>query len=93
MFSHGGGGQDAQLGLLGILGILAALSMYFTNSLFGAIMVHAVNNNLVFIYMIYKNFDLESPNSIKLILASIFCLLLSIPLGLLFGKILPRLRA
>lgn len=92
MFSHGGGGQDAQLWLLGILGILAGLGMYLTNSLFGAILVHAVNNNVVFIYTIYKKFGLESTYSLKLILVSIFFLLLSIPLGLLFGKILPRLR-
>lgn len=92
VFSHGGGGQDAQLGLLAILAILAGLGMYFTNSIFGAILVHSVNNNLVFIYMIYKKFGLESTYGLQLILVSVFCLLLSIPLGLLFGKILPRLR-
>lgn len=92
MYSHGGGGQEAQLAMLGVLGLLAGIAMYLTNSVFGAIIVHAVNNNLVFIYMIYKTVGLESAYSIKLILASIFCLLLCIPLGLLFGKILPRLK-
>lgn len=90
VFSHGGGGQDAQMGLLAILGVFAGLGMYLTKSLFGAIMVHAVNNNLVFILMVYKLYGLGSTQSIKLILASVVCLLLCIPLGLFFGRILGR---
>lgn len=91
-FSHGGGGQEAQLGLLGVLGILAALAMYFTKNLFGAIMVHAVNNNLVFIFMVHKTLGLGSAYGIQLAVASIVCLILCFPLGLLLGKILPRVK-
>lgn len=90
-YSHGGGGQDAQLLLLGLLGICAGLTMYFTNSLLGAIMVHAVNNNVVFIYTVYKVFGLESSYSIFLVAASLVCLILCVPLALLFGKLLPIL--
>lgn len=89
-YSHGGGGQDAQLLLLGLLGILAGLGMYITNSLYGAIFVHAVNNNVVFLYTIYKMPNLDSTYSIKFMLASIVCLILCLPLGALFGKILPQ---
>lgn len=89
-FSHGGGGQEAQLGMLGVLGLLAGLAMYFTKSIFGAVMVHAVNNNLVFIYMVYKQFGLGSSHGLTLISISIGCLFLCVPLGLLFSKILPR---
>lgn len=90
-YTHGGEGQEEQLWLLGVLGVFAGLAMYFSKSLLGAIVVHAVNNNLVFMYMIYKQDGLGATYSIALILASVCCLILCIPLGLLFGKILPRL--
>lgn len=92
VFSHGGGGQEAQLVLLGILGVLAGLAMYLTNNLFAAILVHAVNNVLAFNYMVYKHIGFESTHGVTLIFLSIFCLILCIPLGLLFAKILPRLK-
>lgn len=87
--AHGGGGQDAQLGLLALLGVLAALGMYFSKSLVGAIFVHAVNNNLVFIYTIWKQPELDQGYMLFLTAASIVCLLLCLPLGLLYGRILP----
>lgn len=87
--SHGGGGQDAQLGLLAILSIITALSIYYTKNLFAPILIHAVNNNVVFIYTIlYRQPRLEPIYSAKLIGFSIACLILCIPLGLLLGKIL-----
>lgn len=92
VYSHGGGGQEAQLGMLAMLGLFTGIVMYKTNSLFGAILVHAVNNNFVFIYMVYKEIGLTSTYRIQLIFASVFCLLLCIPLGLLFGKLLPQLK-
>lgn len=88
MSIHGGGGQDAQLALLFVLGVIAALAMYFTKSLFGAILVHVVNNNLVFMYSLLKQDSLDTTHSIILIIVSIVCLFISIPLGLLFGRIL-----
>lgn len=87
--THGGGGQDAQLWLLGVLAILAALAMYFTKSLLAAILTHAVNNNLVFMYSLSK-LSLDTAYTIKLMSASVICLLLCIPIGLIFGKILPK---
>lgn len=87
--SHGGGGQDAQLGLLAILSIITALSIYYTKNLFAPILIHAVNNNVVFIYTIlYRQPRLDPIYSAKLIGFSIACLILCIPLGLLLGKIL-----
>lgn len=88
-FSHGGEGQDAQLELLAVLGILAGLAMYLTKSIFGAILVHTVNNNVVLISTYYSKFGTES-YGLKLIAISILCLLLCIPLAKIFGKILPK---
>lgn len=87
--SHGGGGQDAQLSLLAILSIITALSIYYTKNLFTPILIHAVNNNVVFIYTIlFRQPALDPIYSAKLIGFSIACLMLCIPLGLLWGKIL-----
>lgn len=87
---HGGGGQDTQLALLAVLSILAALAMYVTRSLFAAIFVHAVNNNVVFIYTVSQQSYLQETHSTTLIIASMFCLLLCLPLGLIFGRLLPN---
>lgn len=87
---HGGGGQDAQLLLLGVLGVLAALAMYVTRSLFAAISVHAANNNMVFIYATSQQNDLETTHSAILIVTSVVCLLLCLPLGWLLGCLLPK---
>lgn len=88
VFSHGGGGQDEQMWLLALLGITTALAMYYTQSLFAAIAVHAVNNHVVFILMFIEQTHAGSVNSIKFIFISLTCLLLCLPLGLLFGRIL-----
>lgn len=89
VYSHGGGGQDAQLWLLGLLGLLAALAMYWTKSIFAAILVHAVNNNIVFIFIVHKTVGLDSTHGMQLLIGSILCLILCVPLGLLFGRLLP----
>lgn len=89
MSIHGGGGQDAQIYLIFLLGALAALAMYLTNSLLAAIMVHAVNNNLVFMYSIVNHDNMDLGYKITLIVISILCLLACFPLASLFGKILP----
>lgn len=88
--THGGGGQDEQMFFLALLSILAALSFYYTKSLFAPIFVHAVNNNIVFILLIYKSYGFDSSQGILLLLLSIICLAASIPLTLLFGKLLKR---
>lgn len=85
---HGGGGQDEQMVLLALLAVFACLTFYFTKSLFAAIFVHAVNNNLVFILMVYKAIGFNSTHGIMLALLSVVCLLVSIPLTSLFGKLL-----
>lgn len=86
---HGGGGQDTQLGLLAVLSVLAALAMYVTSSLFAAIFVHAVNNNVVFIYTVSQQSYLQETHSAILMIASVVCLLLCLPLGLIVGRLLP----
>lgn len=88
--AHGGSGQDAQLGLLALLSIFAALAMYITGSLFAAIAVHAVNNNVVFIYTVIKQPNIELEYFITLTFISLTCLVLCLPLGLLLGRILPN---
>lgn len=88
---HGGGGQETQLGLLAVLSIFAALAMTVTRSLFAAIFVHAVNNNVVFIHTVTQQSDLQQTHSTTLIIAAAMCLLLCLPLGLMFGRLLPRI--
>lgn len=87
---HGGGGQDDQLLLLGVLGAFAATAMSVTRSLFAAIFVHAVNNNVVLIHTVSQQSNLSNGHSTVLIIASVMCLLLCVPLGLMFGRILPK---
>lgn len=86
--SHGGGGQDAQMWLLALLSISCAMSMYLTKSIYGAILVHAVNNNLVLILAFWKQPNLEPSYIGLLVLISITCLILCIPMGKLSSKIL-----
>lgn len=90
MSIHGGSGQDAQIYLLFILGAFAAIAMYLTKSLFGAILVHAVNNNLVFIYALLKLDKTGTSHTLTLIIVSILCFFACIPLAYFFGKILPQ---
>lgn len=86
--AHGGGGQDAQLFLIATLGVFAALAMYMTKSLFGAIIVHTINNTMTMIFTLFTLPGLESGYRLSLIFAALVCVVLCIPLGLLFGRIL-----
>lgn len=86
--SHGGGGQDAQMYFLLLMSILACISFYMTNSLMAPVFMHAVNNNVVFILIIYSSIGLSSWTAWLLILASLCCILLCIPLTNFFGKLL-----
>lgn len=87
--AHGGGGQDAQMGLLMLLAVTTALCMYFTGSLITAIYVHAVNNTVVFIYSTSQLSDLPSGHAMTLIIAAIVCLCLCLPVALTFSRLLP----
>lgn len=88
--AHGGGGQDAQMGLLALLAVVTSLVMYWTGSLLAAVYVHAVNNVVVFILSIWKMPDITSGHLATLVVISILCLLLCLPLTFWFGKILPK---
>lgn len=88
--SHGGGGQDEQMIFLAILSVFASLAFYFTKSMFAPIFAHAINNNVVFLVYVYQFVGFNSSHGISLLFGSIICLALSIPIGLLFGRILPK---
>lgn len=87
---HGGEGQDSQLAMLALLSIIAGLAFYCSGSLFAAVFVHAVNNNLVLINTFLQQNNLELANANILIFTAIICLLLCAPLLWLFGLILPK---
>lgn len=87
---HGGGGQDAQMGFLALLGVFTALAFYITKSLFAGVFVHAVNNNIVFITYVCTLVGLDNSYGVMLVVMSVICLILCVPLTLLLGKILPQ---
>lgn len=87
---HGGEGQDTQLVMLALLSTIAGLAIYFTGSLFAAVFVHSVNNNLVLIYTFLRQNNLELADTSFLVFSSIICLFLCLPLVWFFGLLLPK---
>lgn len=88
--NHGGGGQNEQMIFFVIMSIFTGLGLYYTKNIFVPIYIHAINNNIVFLTIVYKVIGVHSSHAIILIVLSLGCLLFSFPLGLLFSKILSK---
>lgn len=89
-FSHGGGGQDAQMLFFVLMGIITSIAFYKTKNIFTSIFIHGINNTIVFITIISTSVRLSSYHGMILFTLSIICLLLYIPITKLFGKILHK---
>lgn len=87
---HGGGGQDAQMVFLLLLGVLTCIGFYISKNIAAPILIHAVNNNLVFVLMVYTATGLATTHSWLLVILSLGCILLSVPLAFVFGRILKQ---